>query len=300
MRRLTLQILQKSIRKMILRTLAPGVLLALRSAVRTGVFHRILLRIAVQSGPARAAYTYCFYITPVHGIALLGIHVHKGCDALTPHFGTVSRKYSIYKHFEPFPVSIAPTQPHQPSHPSFRKTPLPAKSHNSYYQRSFRPEQTDGFSPRSSANESACAAERLSTLSSILRDRPGTVECCSRLARSRIQSYQQLMCQGHTNHSFRFPFGRHPFRKCCKVRVVAAYHSGHHIQNRSHIAATSAHRSFSFALSAVLRQRRLSRDLRPRFVRERPVLGQTRQPSPPRAPRHSFDRAQPLFQLLPQ
>jgi hypothetical protein len=73
--------------------------------VRTGVFHRILLRIAVQSGPARAAYTYCF-ITPVHGIALLGIHVHKGCDASTPHFGTVSRKYSISVISESFIESI--------------------------------------------------------------------------------------------------------------------------------------------------------------------------------------------------
>src|SRR6202011_1453146 len=105
MRRLTLQILQKSIRKMILRTLAPGVLLALRAAVRTGVFHRILLRIAVQSGPARAAYTYCF-ITPIHGIALLGIHVHKECDASTSHFGTVPRKYSISLIFECFEESI--------------------------------------------------------------------------------------------------------------------------------------------------------------------------------------------------
>src|ERR1700730_16024321 len=93
MRRLALQILQKSIREVILRTLAPGVLLALRPAVRTGVFHRILLRIAVRSGPARAAYTYCL-VTPVHGIALLGIHVHKECDASTSHFGTVPRKYS--------------------------------------------------------------------------------------------------------------------------------------------------------------------------------------------------------------
>jgi hypothetical protein len=30
---------------------------------------------------------------------------------------------------------------------------------NTSYQRSFRPEQADAFSPRSSANESACAAE---------------------------------------------------------------------------------------------------------------------------------------------
>ena len=105
MRRLTLQILQKSIREVILRTLAPGVLLTLRPAVRTGVFHRILLRIAVQSGPARAAYTYCF-VTPVHGIALLGIHVHKECDAPTSHFGTVPRKYSISIIFECLEESI--------------------------------------------------------------------------------------------------------------------------------------------------------------------------------------------------
>jgi hypothetical protein len=113
MRRLTLQILQKTIREVILRTLAPGVLLALRSAVRTGVFHRILLRIAVQSGPARAAYTYSF-ITPVHGIALLGIHVHMGCDAPTPHFGTVSQKYSIYRHFERFSRKITVIQGNNP------------------------------------------------------------------------------------------------------------------------------------------------------------------------------------------
>src|ERR1700722_7400872 len=105
MRRLTLQILQKTICEVILRTLAPGVLLALRPAVRTGVFHRILLRIAVQSGPARAAYTYCF-ITPVHDIALLGIHVHNECDALPPEFGTVARKYSISVFSEPFIESM--------------------------------------------------------------------------------------------------------------------------------------------------------------------------------------------------
>src|ERR1700674_2495516 len=110
MRRLTLQILQKSIREVILRTLAPGVLLALRAAVRTGVFHRILLRIAVQSGPARAAYTYCF-ITLVHGIALLGIHVHKECDARTSRFGTVPRKYSISVISELFTASIQHLEP---------------------------------------------------------------------------------------------------------------------------------------------------------------------------------------------
>src|ERR1700730_2968084 len=112
MRRLTLQILQKTICEVILRTLAPGVLLALRPAVRTGVFHRILLRIAVQSGPARAAYAYCF-ITPVHGIALLGIHVHKECDASTSYFGTVPQKYSIYVISEPF---IQTTQQRGPLH----------------------------------------------------------------------------------------------------------------------------------------------------------------------------------------
>src|ERR1700674_3111139 len=116
MRRLTLQILQKTICEVILCALAPGVLLALRPAVRTGVFHRILLRIAVQSGPARAAYSYCF-ITPLHGIALLGIHVHNECDAPTPHFGTVPRKYSISVISELFIESIR-----QPN-------PLPGRAH---------------------------------------------------------------------------------------------------------------------------------------------------------------------------
>src|SRR6202140_4768129 len=104
---------------MILRTRARGVLLALRPAVRTGVFHRILLRIAVQSGPARAAHTYCFHITPVHGIALLGIHVHKGCDAPAAHFGTVLRKYDNDVISELFiDQSALPTPSRQfPEHP---------------------------------------------------------------------------------------------------------------------------------------------------------------------------------------
>src|ERR1700730_18527576 len=124
MRRLTLQILQKTICEVILRTLAPGVLLALRPAVRTGVFHRILLRIAVQSGPARAAYTHCFHITPVHGIALLGIHVHKECDASMPHFDTVHRKYSISVISELFITSIR-----QPERPGWRFTVDPYVIH---------------------------------------------------------------------------------------------------------------------------------------------------------------------------
>src|SRR5450755_4203701 len=73
---------------MILRSLAPGVLLASHTAVRAGIFHRVALRIAVQSGPACSAHTHYFHITPVHGIALLGIHVHMRCDAPAPHFVT--------------------------------------------------------------------------------------------------------------------------------------------------------------------------------------------------------------------
>ena len=114
---------------------------------------------------------------------------------------------------------------------------------------------SSSFAP---ANEPRNAAERLSTLSSVLPDQPGT-EYRARFTPSRIQSHQQLVRQGHPSHSLRFPFGRHPFRKRCKVRIVSAHHSGHHIQNRSHIAATSTHRSFSFALPAVLRQRCHSR-----------------------------------------
>src|ERR1700674_3966416 len=67
LRHFALQILQKTIREMIQRTLAPGIFLVPRAAVRTDEFHRVLLRIAVQSGPAGAAHTYGFGITPVHG-----------------------------------------------------------------------------------------------------------------------------------------------------------------------------------------------------------------------------------------
>jgi hypothetical protein len=56
----TLQVLQKTIRKMIKRTLAPGIFLVPRAAVRTDEFHRVQLRIAVQSSPAGAAHTNSF------------------------------------------------------------------------------------------------------------------------------------------------------------------------------------------------------------------------------------------------
>jgi hypothetical protein len=77
LRHFALQILQKTIREMVQRTLAPGILLVPRAAVRTDEFHRVLLRIAVQSSPARAAHTYrYYYITPVHGDCPPQIHVH--------------------------------------------------------------------------------------------------------------------------------------------------------------------------------------------------------------------------------
>src|SRR5713101_10159127 len=60
LRDFALQILQETIREMIERTLAPGIFLVPRAAVWTDEFHRVLLRIAVQSGPAGAAHTYCF------------------------------------------------------------------------------------------------------------------------------------------------------------------------------------------------------------------------------------------------
>jgi hypothetical protein len=52
----SLQILQKAIRKPIFCPLAPGLLLAFRAAMRTSKFNYVLLRIAVQSCPARAAH----------------------------------------------------------------------------------------------------------------------------------------------------------------------------------------------------------------------------------------------------
>jgi hypothetical protein len=67
LRHFALQVLQKTICETIQRTFAPGILLVPRAAVGTDEFHRVLLRIAVQGGPAGAAHTYCFGITPVHG-----------------------------------------------------------------------------------------------------------------------------------------------------------------------------------------------------------------------------------------
>src|SRR5215472_10359816 len=71
----TLQVLHKSVREMVQRSLAPGILLVPRAAVRTDEFHLVLLRIAVQSSPPGAAYANRFCVTPVHGTNLLGIHV---------------------------------------------------------------------------------------------------------------------------------------------------------------------------------------------------------------------------------
>jgi len=56
--------------------IAPGIFLVPRAAVRTDEFHRVLLRIAVQSSPTRAAHTYRDYVTPVHRDCPPQIHVH--------------------------------------------------------------------------------------------------------------------------------------------------------------------------------------------------------------------------------
>jgi hypothetical protein len=77
LRDFSLQILQEAIREMVKRSLAPGIFLVSRAAVRTDEFHRVLLRIAVQSGPAGAAHTYGFQITPVHWGRPPQIHVHN-------------------------------------------------------------------------------------------------------------------------------------------------------------------------------------------------------------------------------
>src|SRR5260370_25947159 len=71
-RHFALQILQEAIRKMIQSALAPGVLLVPRAAVGTNEFNLVLLRIAVQSSPPRAAHTDSFRVSPVHGRTLLG------------------------------------------------------------------------------------------------------------------------------------------------------------------------------------------------------------------------------------
>ena len=76
LRHFALQVLQKTIGEMIERTLAAGVFLIARAAVRTNEFHLVLLRIAVQSGPTGAAYANDFDNSPVHRIYPLEIHVH--------------------------------------------------------------------------------------------------------------------------------------------------------------------------------------------------------------------------------
>jgi hypothetical protein len=70
-RYLTLQILQKTIREMILRPLATGILLAPFAAVRTDELDPVLLRIAVQSRPTGAAHADNFRVLPFHWIRLL-------------------------------------------------------------------------------------------------------------------------------------------------------------------------------------------------------------------------------------
>jgi hypothetical protein len=64
-----LQVLQKAICKMILRPLAPGILLSPFTAVGTDIFDPVLLRIAVQSRPTGAAHADYFRISPFHGFA---------------------------------------------------------------------------------------------------------------------------------------------------------------------------------------------------------------------------------------
>jgi hypothetical protein len=83
-----LQVLQKTIRKVILRPLTASILLARRAAVGANEFNPVLLRIAVQSCPASAAHPNRFYIAPFHGFRLLQIHVHMTCDAVRGGFDT--------------------------------------------------------------------------------------------------------------------------------------------------------------------------------------------------------------------
>src|ERR1700675_936808 len=61
---------------MIKRALAPGIFLVTRTAVGTDELDFVLLRIAVQSGPARAANTHNFRKSPFHRLYLPKIHVH--------------------------------------------------------------------------------------------------------------------------------------------------------------------------------------------------------------------------------
>jgi hypothetical protein len=70
-RYLALQILQKTIREMILRPLTTGILLSPLPAVGTDVFDPVLLGIAVQSRPTGAAHAHNFRVLPFHWIRLL-------------------------------------------------------------------------------------------------------------------------------------------------------------------------------------------------------------------------------------
>jgi hypothetical protein len=68
-RHFALQVLQKTVRKMILRPLAAGILLSPFAAVGTDIFDPVLLRIAVQSRPTGAAHADYFRISPFHRFA---------------------------------------------------------------------------------------------------------------------------------------------------------------------------------------------------------------------------------------
>src|SRR5215471_14613747 len=92
-----LQVLQKTVCEPILAPLAPGFFLALRAAMRTIELHCVLLRIAVQGSPARAAHTNNLRNVPVHGILLLG-STSSRFDATSPtrdvpEESTASREY---------------------------------------------------------------------------------------------------------------------------------------------------------------------------------------------------------------
>ncbi len=76
LRYLTLKILQKTVGKVIERTLAAGIFLVVRAAVGTDELNFVLLRIAVQSGPTRAAHANNFHDSPLHRIYPLMILVH--------------------------------------------------------------------------------------------------------------------------------------------------------------------------------------------------------------------------------
>jgi hypothetical protein len=61
-----LQVLQKTVRELILGPLVPRFLPASRTAMRADKLYKILLRIAVQCSPARAAYAHDFGNMPLH------------------------------------------------------------------------------------------------------------------------------------------------------------------------------------------------------------------------------------------